>query len=135
MGGFGIVDKPRKYYRIYFGVRKRKWWWYSLFWTIVVILTNEYIIHKCIHNIHGTPSKHRWSRHYLESQCHVHGKIWKIQCRVIWSLDRHLSSYKKNKIGLFLIFIGVNNDIRQSTTGMNQNQNCHNPKKKKCWRQ
>ena len=26
MGGVGIADKPRNYYRIYFGVRKRKWW-------------------------------------------------------------------------------------------------------------
>ena len=25
MEGVGIADKPRKYYRIYFGVRERKW--------------------------------------------------------------------------------------------------------------
>ena len=28
MLGVGISDKPRNYYRIYFGLRKRKWWWY-----------------------------------------------------------------------------------------------------------
>ena len=40
MGGVGIADKPRSYYRIYFGVSKMKWWWYILFWDVVVILTN-----------------------------------------------------------------------------------------------
>ena len=34
----GIADNPRNYYRIYFGLRKRKWWWYILFWSVVVIL-------------------------------------------------------------------------------------------------
>ena len=32
MGGLGIADNPRNYYRVYFGVRNRKWWWYILFW-------------------------------------------------------------------------------------------------------
>ena len=32
MGDVGIADNPRNYYRIYFGVRKRKWWWYIFFW-------------------------------------------------------------------------------------------------------
>ena len=45
MGGVGIADNPRNYYRIYFGVSKRKWGWYILFWAVVVILTNVYIIY------------------------------------------------------------------------------------------
>ena len=68
MGGVGIADNPRNYYRIYFGVRKRKWWWYIFFWAVVVILTNAYIIYICIHNMYGTPRKHRLSHHDLERQ-------------------------------------------------------------------
>ena len=64
----GIADNPRKYYRIYFGVRKRKWWWYIFFWCVGVILINAYIIYICIHNIHSTLSKHRLSCHDLEIQ-------------------------------------------------------------------
>ena len=30
--GVGIADNPRNYYRIYFGVRKRKWRCYIFFW-------------------------------------------------------------------------------------------------------
>ena len=60
MGGVGIADNLRKYYRIYFGVRKRKWWWYILFSAVVVILTNAYIIYICIHNMHGRYSKETW---------------------------------------------------------------------------
>ena len=44
MGGFGIDDKSRNDYMIYFWVRKRKWWWCILFWDVGVILTNAYII-------------------------------------------------------------------------------------------
>ena len=40
MGGVGIADNPINYYRVYFGVRKRKWWWYIFFWDVVVILKN-----------------------------------------------------------------------------------------------
>ena len=68
MRGVSIADNPRKYDRIYFGVRKRKWWRYILFWVVVVINTNEYIIYICIHNMHGTPRKHRLSHHDLERQ-------------------------------------------------------------------
>ena len=68
MGGVGIADNPRSYYRIYLGVRKRKWWWYILFWAVGVILTNGYIIYICIHNMHVTPRKHGLSYHDLESQ-------------------------------------------------------------------
>ena len=49
----GIADNPRNYYRIYFGLRKRKWWWYILFWSVVVILKNAHIIYIYIHNMHG----------------------------------------------------------------------------------
>ena len=59
MGGVGISGNPRNDYRIYFGVRKRKWWWNILFWNVVVILTYAYIIYICIYNMHGTPRKHR----------------------------------------------------------------------------
>ena len=40
MGGVGIADNLKNCYRIFSGVRKRKWWWYILFWSVVVILTN-----------------------------------------------------------------------------------------------
>ena len=59
MGGVGIDDNPRNYYRIYFGARERKWWWYICFCAVVVILTNAYIIYICINNIHGNPRKNR----------------------------------------------------------------------------
>ena len=65
MGGVGMDDKQSNYYRIYFGVRKRKWWWYIFFWAVVVILTNSYIIYICIHNMHGNPRKHILSFHNL----------------------------------------------------------------------
>ena len=55
MGDVHIADKPRNYYRIYFGVRNSKWWWYILFWDFGIILKDEYIIYICIHNMHGTP--------------------------------------------------------------------------------
>ena len=58
MGDVGIDDNPRNYYRIYFGLRKRKWWGYILFWDVVVILINAYIIYICIHNMHINPRKH-----------------------------------------------------------------------------
>ena len=45
IGGVSISDKPGKYYRIYFGVRKRKWWWYILFWSVGFIVTNAYIMY------------------------------------------------------------------------------------------
>ena len=35
MVGVGIADNTKNYYRIYFGVSKRKWWWYILFWAIL----------------------------------------------------------------------------------------------------
>ena len=44
MVGVGISDDPRNYYRIYFGVRKRKWWWYIFFWAVFFIFTNAYMI-------------------------------------------------------------------------------------------
>ena len=62
MGGVGIADNIRNYYRIYIWVRNRKWWWYILFWDVGVIPTNEYIIYICIHNMHVTPRKDRLSR-------------------------------------------------------------------------
>ena len=71
MGGVGISDKYRNYYRIYFGVRKRKWWWYIFFWDVVVILTNAYIIYICIHNMNVNPRKHVLSNNDLETQYHV----------------------------------------------------------------
>ena len=37
---------------------------------------------------------------------------------------------RRKKIGLVFILLGVNNDIRQSTTRMNQNQNRHNLQRK-----
>ena len=58
MGGFGIDDNLRNYYRIYIWVRKRKWWWYIFFRAVVDILMNAYIICICIHNMHGTPRKY-----------------------------------------------------------------------------
>ena len=64
MGGVGISDNPRNYYRIYFGVRERAWWWYILFWAVVVILKNSYIIYICIHNMHGTLRKHILSNYF-----------------------------------------------------------------------
>ena len=68
MGGVDIVDNRRNNYRVYFGLRKRKRWWYILFWAVVIILTNAYIIFICINNMHGTPRKHRLSHHDLERQ-------------------------------------------------------------------
>ena len=65
MGGVGIADKPRDYYRIYLGVRKREWWWYVFFWDVVVILANAYIIYTYMNKMHGPPSKHRLSHHDL----------------------------------------------------------------------
>ena len=59
MGDVVIADNLRNYYRIYFGVRKRKWWWNILFWSVIVIITNAYIIYICIHNMPSTPGKHR----------------------------------------------------------------------------
>ena len=56
--GVGIADNTRNYYRIYFGVSKRKWWWYILFLGVVFILTNEYVIYICINNMHSNPRKH-----------------------------------------------------------------------------
>ena len=57
-------------------------------------------------------------------------KSEKIQCKGILILARYPSSYKKNKILLVFILPGANNDTIQSTTGMNQHQNCHNPQRK-----
>ena len=62
MGGVGIADNPRNYYRIYFGVRKRK------LWCVVVILTNAYIIYICINNMSSTPRKHILSHSDFERQ-------------------------------------------------------------------
>ena len=73
MGGVGIANNPRNYYRIYFGVIKRKCWWYILFWAVSVIVTNAYIIYICVHNIHGIPRKYRLSLYDLETQWHMHG--------------------------------------------------------------
>ena len=63
LGGVGIADNIRSYYRIIVWVRNRKLWWYILFWAVGVILANSYIIYIRIHNMQGTPRKHRWSRH------------------------------------------------------------------------
>ena len=63
MEGFEISDKLRIYYRIGFGVRKRKWWWYILFWAVGDILTDSYIIYMLISNMHGTPKKNILSHH------------------------------------------------------------------------
>ena len=65
MGGVGIADNPRNYYRIYFGSMNMNWWWYIFFWGAVVILTTEYVIKICIHNIHGDPGKHLLYHHGL----------------------------------------------------------------------
>ena len=65
IGCVGIADNLMNYYILYFGVRNRKGWWYILFWDIFSILTNGYIIYICIHNMHGTPMKHRLSHHYF----------------------------------------------------------------------
>ena len=63
MGGVDIADNLRNYYGIYFGIRKSNWWWCILFWDVVVILTNAYMIYICIHNMHVTPRKHKLYHH------------------------------------------------------------------------
>ena len=68
MGGFGIADNIRNYYRMNFELRKRKWWWYILFWAVVFILTNAYIIYICMHNMHDNTRKNILSHHDLERQ-------------------------------------------------------------------
>ena len=45
MWGAGISDNLSNYYRIYFGVKNRKWRCYILFWDVDVILNNAYIIY------------------------------------------------------------------------------------------
>ena len=68
IGGFVICDNTRNYYRIYFGVIKPKWWRFILFWGVVVVLTNAYIIYIWIHNIQVNTRKHRLSHNDLERQ-------------------------------------------------------------------
>ena len=45
MGGVDLADQLRGNYCIYKGVRNRKWWWSILFWSIVVMITNAYVIY------------------------------------------------------------------------------------------
>ena len=63
MGGVGIADNLRNYYRIYSWVSNRKWWWYIFFWTVGFILKNAYIIYIYIQNMHSNPRKHRLYHH------------------------------------------------------------------------
>ena len=63
MGDVGVADRPKNYYWIHFGERNRTWWWHIFFWAVSVILINAYMIYICIHNMHGTPRKHRLSHH------------------------------------------------------------------------
>ena len=67
MVGVGIDDNIRNNYRIYFGVRNRKWRWYIFFWAVGASLINEYIIYKCIHNMHSAPRKYILSHNYFRN--------------------------------------------------------------------
>ena len=124
MGGVGIADNPRNYYRIYFGVRKRK------LWCVVVILTNAYIYTYALITWTVLQGNIYYLILVLKGNSMCMDKSGKIQCREIWSLARHLSSYKENKIRLAFMLLGANNDTRQSTTRINYHQNHHNLKKK-----
>ena len=46
MGGVGIADQLRHYYRFDHWMRKRKWWWSVFFWGIGVLLVNCYVSYK-----------------------------------------------------------------------------------------
>ena len=45
MGGVDLEDQLQGNYFIDKGVRNRKWWWSILFWSIGVMITNEYVIY------------------------------------------------------------------------------------------
>ena len=45
MGGVDLSDQPWETYRIYKGLWNRKWWWFISFWSIVVMITNAYVIY------------------------------------------------------------------------------------------
>ena len=117
IGGVGIDDKPRNYYRIYFGLSKRKSKIHTLStyafikWTILQG-NIDYLI--MIYKVNIT----------------CMDKSVKIQCRGIWSLAINPSTEKKTKIGLFFILLSVNNEIRHIMTTMNQHHNCHKLQKK-----
>ena len=42
MGDVYVADQLRGVYRLYCWVRNRKWWWSMLFWSMGVLLTNDY---------------------------------------------------------------------------------------------
>ena len=58
------------------------------------------------------------------------GTTGKIKCRGILISVSNTSSQKKNRIGLFFILFGVNNDTRQIMKSMNHNHNFHNLERK-----
>ena len=45
MGDVDVADQLRNNYRFDHWLRKRKWWWSIMFWGIVVILVNAYIVY------------------------------------------------------------------------------------------
>ena len=57
MGGVDLSDQLRGTYRIYKGVRNRKWWWSILFWSIGVMITNTYVIYLHVNIENGRKEK------------------------------------------------------------------------------
>ena len=45
MGCVDLADQLWGTYRIDKGLRNRNWWWSILFWSIVVMITNAYVIY------------------------------------------------------------------------------------------
>ena len=57
MGCVDLADQLRGTYRIYKGVRNRKWWWYILFWSISVMITNADVIYLHVIIENGTKKR------------------------------------------------------------------------------
>ena len=57
MGGVYLADQLRGTYRIYKGLRNRKWWWSILFWSIGVMITNAYMIYLHVNFENGMKKK------------------------------------------------------------------------------
>ena len=48
MVSFKVSDQLRSTYRFYHWLKNRKWWWGLLFWTLVVMLQNAYVVNGSI---------------------------------------------------------------------------------------
>ena len=96
MGDVDIADQLRNNYRFDHWLRNCKWWWYIIFWSIGVILVNNYIVYRRVNLEAGVSKSDLLSQNNFRKQLAM---AW-ISPNIYWYNEMNgpaLSTWKNSK--------------------------------------